>query len=163
MGKGRELQRYDYVNHPYAAVREALVADAVGVVQRATSRAAERVDSVGAKLRVNLGPIEVGAAIDVQVTKIEEVTAFGGPATRLHLAWKAARRPELFPTMEATLTVYPLSPDETQLDFEGRYQPPLGPVGDLLDAMVGHRLAEAAVHRLVEDVAGWLRQHLAPA
>ena len=161
MGKGRELHYYDYVNHPYPAVKGALVADALGVFQRATSSAAARADSVGTQLRVQLGAIQVGADIDVQVTTVEDTTAYGGPATRLALAWKAVRRPELFPTMEGTLTVYALSAHETQLDFEGRYQPPLGAVGGALDAVVGHRLAEAAVKRFLEDVAGWLRTHLA--
>lgn len=161
MGKGRELQAYDYVNHPYPAVKDALCADARGVIERATRQAADRANRVGAQLRVQIGVLEVGADIDVQVTGVDEVTAYGGPATRLGLAWKAVRRPELFPTMEGALTFYPLSPEETQLDFEGRYQPPLGPVGNLLDAMVGHKLAEASVRRMIEDIAGWLRAQLA--
>jgi len=163
MAKARELHYYDYVNRPYAAVKDALVADALGVFQRATSSAAARADSVGTQLRVQIGALAVGADIDVQVTSVEETTAFGATATRLGLAWKAVRRPELFPTMQGTLTVYALSAQETQLDFEGTYQPPLGPVGGILDAMVGHRLAEAAVHRFVEDIAGWLRGNLPAA
>lgn len=160
MSKGRELHTYDYVNHPYPVVKDALVADALGVFQRATSSAAARADSVGTQLRVRIGPLAVGADIDVALTSVDEIIAYGGPATRLAVTWKAARRPELFPTMEGTLTVYALSPAETQLDFEGRYRPPLGPVGGLLDAMVGHRLAEASVRRFVEDIAGWLRRYL---
>ena len=51
--------------------------------------------------------------------------------------------------------------DETQLDFSGQYEPPLGAVGDAVDALVGHRIAEASVHRFVTDVARYLREHLA--
>ena len=50
-------------------------------------------------------------------------------------------------------SVYPLSAHETQIDLHGRYRPPLGVVGDAVDALVGHRLAEASVLRFVADSA----------
>jgi hypothetical protein len=67
----------------------------------------------------------------------------------------------MFPTMRARLTVFALTATETQLELEGTYDPPLGPIGDLLDAALGHRLAEASVQRFVAEVAGWLREQLA--
>ena len=82
------------------------------------------------------------------------------PVTRIPIAWSAAQRAILFPIMNAELSVYPLTETETQLDFLGRYEPPLGIVGDALDATVGHRIAEASVHRLVADVANYLREHV---
>ena len=54
--------------------------------------------------------------------------------------------------MEGTFSVYPLSPTETQLDLQGRYRPPLGGVGSAINAVVGHRIAEATVLRLLRDV-----------
>ena len=62
--------------------------------------------------------------------------------------------------MNAELSVYPLTPTETQLDFLGRYEPPLGILGGALDAMVGHHIAQASVHRFVTDVAKYLREHV---
>jgi hypothetical protein len=56
-----------------------------------------------------------------------------------------------------------LTATETQLDFAGRYQPPLGPLGSVLDAAIGHRIAEASVHRFVADVAQHLREIMAQA
>ena len=53
--------------------------------------------------------------------------------------------------MTAVLAVYPLTATETQLDFSGQYDPPLGAVGDAVDALVGHRIAEASVHRFVTE------------
>ena len=84
-----------------------------------------------------------------------------GPATRLHLEWEAARLPRLFPLMKADLSIYPITATETQLDFNGLYEPPLGPLGKALNAMVGHRIAEVSVHRFVSDLAGYLRKTLA--
>ena len=68
--------------------------------------------------------------------------------------------PRLFPIMKADLSIYPLTATETQLDFKGVYEPPLGPLGKAVNAMVGHRIAEVSVHRFVSDVAEYLRKTL---
>ena len=62
--------------------------------------------------------------------------------------------------MEATLSVYPLSAHETQIDLHGRYRPPLGAVGNALDVLVGHRIAEASVLRFVQDIAARINAEL---
>ena len=69
--------------------------------------------------------------------------------------------PGLFPLMKAELSIYPLTASETQLDFSGVYEPPLGAVGKALNAVAGYRIAEVSVHRFVNDVARFLRQTLA--
>lgn len=158
----REIRSYDYVNHPYAAVRAALVKDPAGVLRAATNAAASRAKDVAAALRVNIGPLDIGAEIAVTVGEISEKT-YDAPISRvthIPIEWSAAQRAALFPIMNAELLVYPLTATETQLDFQGRYEPPLGIVGGALDAMAGHRIAEASVHRLVSDLANYLRQHV---
>ena len=84
----------------------------------------------------------------------------GSPATAVGLSWQAVRGAWLFPAMEATLSLYALSPTETQLDLQGVYRPPMGFFGSALDAVVGHRVAEASVLRFVQDIAEYLRAHL---
>jgi hypothetical protein len=158
----RDIRSYDYVNHPYEAVRDALVKDPAGVLRAATNAAASRARTVAAALHVSIGPLDIGAEIAVTVGKISEQTldAPMSRVTRIPIEWSAAERAALFPIMTADLSVYPLTATETQLDFLGRYEPPLGMLGGALDAMVGHRIAEASVHRLVGDVAIYLREHL---
>ena len=158
----REIRSYDYVNHPYAAVRDALVKDPAAVLRAATHAAASRAKAVAAALRVNVGPIDIGAEITVTVGTISEVTRDAPitPLTRIPIEWSAAQAAALFPIMKAELSVYPLTATETQLDFYGRYEPPLGIVGGALDAVAGHRIAEASVHRLVIDLANYLRTEL---
>ena len=56
---GRDIRCFDYVNHPYDAVRDAVVADPAGVFQRATSSASERAGDVAAGLRVDVAGIEI--------------------------------------------------------------------------------------------------------
>jgi len=162
MSKGLEIHSYDYVNHPYEQVRDALSKDALAVFQSATKAAAARARSIASALRVDIGGIGVEADIKISVKKIEEKApaAISDPASRLLLEWEAATMPRLFPLMKAELSIYPLTASETQLDFSGVYEPPLGALGKAVNAIVGRRIAEVSVHRFVSDVAGYLRQTL---
>lgn len=162
MSTGREIRCYDYVNHPYERVRDALKKDAVAVFQAATKAAASRAQSVAAELHVDFGGIGVITDIKISVKNIEEKAAdtLSTAATRLRLEWEAATLPRFFPVMNGELSIYPLTPTETQLDFCGVYEPPFGAVGKTMNAIAGHRIAEASVHRFLNDVAGYLRQAL---
>ncbi|HTW63103.1 MAG TPA: hypothetical protein VME17_00745 [Bryobacteraceae bacterium] len=163
MSKGREVRSYDYVNHPYAQVRDVLSKHALTVFQSATKAATSRARSIASELRVDISGIAVEADIVISVKNIEEQTSeLAAPITRLELEWQAAKMPSLFPLMKAELSIYPLTASETQLDFSGLYEPPFGAVGKAMNAIVGHRIAEVSVHRFVADVAGYLRTALAP-
>lgn len=163
MSTRREIRSYDYVNHPYDRVRNALKENALAVFQSATKAAAARAESVAAELHVDVAGIGVKADIKILVKGIEQSMpdAISSASTRLFLEWEAATLPRLFPLMQGELSVYPLTSTETQLDFSGIYEPPLGAVGKTMNAIVGHRIAEVSVHRFVSDVAGYLRQALA--
>jgi hypothetical protein len=65
--------------------------------------------------------------------------------------------------MKAVLSFWPLTSSETQMEIEGAYRPPLGAVGNVADAAVGHRVAEAAVHRFLDDVVEQIRRELPEA
>ena len=162
MSKGLEIRCYDYVNHPYEKVRDALRQDAIKVFQAATKAAASRAQSVAAELHVDLGGIGVRADINISVKRIEEKVgdATSGPAIRLQLEWEAATAPGFFPFMQADLSGYPLTSTETQLDFCGLYEPPFGGLGRAMNAVAGHRIAEASVHRFINEVAEYLRKKL---
>jgi|SRR5215813_8812094 len=153
MADPREVRCYEYVPAPYSQVRAVLRSDGIGIFSRATATASERARKLLATLRLNVGPIEVGVDVRLQVTSIiDGKTATGDPRTRLDFTWTAVERAGFFPTMEATLAVYPLSPSETQLDLHGDYHPPLGTLGTAIDAALGHRVAEATLLRLLRDV-----------
>jgi len=160
--KGRKIRCYDYVNHPYERVRDALKQNALMVFQSATKTAASRAQSVAAELRVDFAGIGVKTDIKIAVKSIDEknVGSASNPTTKLTLEWEAAKMPRLFPLMKGELSVYPLTATETQLDFSGVYKPPFGTVGKTMNAIVGHRIAEVSVHRFVGEVAGYLRQTL---
>jgi hypothetical protein len=158
-GKGIQIRGYDYVNQSYERVRDALKQGALAVFQSATKAAASRAQSVAAELHFEVGGIGLTKDIKISVKKIEEKRTGGSaPVTRLLLEWEAATMPRLFPLMKGELSIYPLTPTETQLDFSGVYKPPFGRVGKTMNSIVGHRIAEVSVHRFVSDVAAYLRQ-----
>lgn len=159
-----EIRSYDYVNAPYERVRNTLAADAAGVLRAATRAAAARAQSVAAALRVEIAGVELGAEVEVTIGEIQELDGREAASrlTRIPVSWRAARHPGLFPLMNGELSVYALTSTETQLDFLGRYDPPLSVLGSAVNAVVGHRIAEASVHRLIADVAQYLRERLNP-
>ena len=162
MSQGQRIRSYDYVNQPYARVRDGLKADPRAVFQSATKAAASRAQSLASELRIDVGGLKLAADITIVVKQIVETPAAGGagPSTVIHLEWEAVSLPHLFPFMKAELALYPLTATETQLDFSGAYQPPLGVLGSAMNALVGHRIAEGSVHRFVTDVAEYLRTML---
>lgn len=154
----RHARAFDYVNRPYAEVRDALLADPRDVFRRATGVTPRADTDGGAALRARVGSFTVGHEVTIDVgAAATSRAATGEVTTKLPITWRAASNAPLFPTMSATLAIYPLSATETQLDLEGDYDPPLGVLGDALDALVLHQLAEASVEGLVRDLATYLR------
>ena len=162
MSTARTLRSYDYVNRPVSVVLEALQRDAPGIFSRATSGAAERERALGVQLRMRIGVVDVTADIQVEVGPQQGPKPFtaGHEVTAFPLTWRSAKTPSLFPYMRARLLIYPLSSHETQLELDGEYDPPLGMLGDAIDSVIGHRVAEACVLRFVQDVAAQLRTEL---
>jgi hypothetical protein len=161
MTKRHELRCYDYVNRPHDQVRDALSTNALRVFERATHSAATRASDLGAELRVKIGVLEIATDVEIQIVSVSDARSPDDrPATRLDLTWKSKRRPGLFPAMTGALWMYALAPRETQIEFIGTYDPPLGLVGEALDALAMHRIAEASVQRFVSDIASFLRAEL---
>src|SRR5580765_2394116 len=104
----REIRSFDYVNHPYSAVRDALVKDPAGVLRAATTAAASRARAVAAALHVNIGPLDIGTEITLTVGDISEQIhdAPASRVTRVPIEWSAAQLAALFPIMKAELSVY---------------------------------------------------------
>lgn len=164
MKNARQIRVFDYVNQPFDRVRSALLADAKGIFSRATSVASARTQRIASALRVNLAGIEIGKEIAIEVCGSYDSGHTSSGAVRethIELGWRAVGDASLFPVMKAELALYPLSSTETQLDLTGTYEPPLGLLGDAIDAVVGHRVAEASVHQFIVDVAEQLRRDLA--
>ena len=162
----REIRAFDYVNQPYEPVRDALQKNALSIFQRATKLAEDRSGDLVASLSVDLAGVKVTKDIAIQVGDIREEAAGHGELSRvthIPLEWEAADSPGLFPAMRAELKVYPLSFTETQVELSGSYDPPMGVLGSAVDRMLGHRLAEASVHRFVRAIVERLKVDLGGA
>ena len=162
MRQPSKVRCYQYVNRPFGEVRELLRQRALTLLQRATTSASARASEVGASLHAGAGAIDVSVDVRIHLHAVrdEEGVAGMSPITRITLGWEAARATALFPVMKAELSFWPLTATETQLEIEGTYHPPLGLVGDAADAAVGHRVAEATVHRFLDDVVEQIRREL---
>ncbi len=165
MAESKEIRCYQYVNRPYERVAMILRNDAVGLFHRATMAATARAGSVAAKLKINVAGFEIGKDVKVELTALDDTVHPPGehvtPAIALEVRWVAASAAAFFPAMRANLRVYPLSTDETQLDLVGSYTPPGGLLGSAADALAGRRIAEASVHRFLEEIAARLSADLA--
>lgn len=62
----------------------------------------------------------------------------------------------LFPELDADLTIRPQEPHGTELILQGSYRPPLDGLGQRLDRVALHRVAESSLQGLVERLAATL-------
>ena len=157
-----QVRTFQYVNRSYDRVRATLHQKEGALFQAATRAATSRTDSLASTLKVAIQGFELGVDVHLEVFDVydRKPTPPQGPVTAVRLKWKAARAASAFPQMEATLSAWPLSADETQLELDGQYLPPLGAVGKALDSLLLHRIAEAAMLGFLEDVVEQLRKDL---
>jgi hypothetical protein len=165
MSDARRLTFYGYVDRPYENVRHLLRSRPDEVLQRATNAASDRAGALLARLRLEGLGMELGVEVRVEVARRPDEPTEGGlpPVTHLGLSWRAANAAGLFPSMTADLALSPMTSVETRVEFKGTYRPPFAAAGKAFDAALGHRIAEATVHRFVQDLIDQIRIELPPA
>jgi hypothetical protein len=133
---------------PVARVEQALVDSPAGWLSAVAGEAQRRGD--GLLGEVGVGPL--GARLRRQVR-----ICLGEPMrftsmTSLPLAWEPVGLEGLLPRLDANLELGALGPDRTQLAISARYRPPLGAVGQAIDRVLLHRVAEATVKDFLDRV-----------
>jgi hypothetical protein len=99
---------------------------------------------------VGVGPL--GARLGRRVAvRLGQPVAFPS-MTSLPMTWEPLGMDGLFPRLDADLEVGPLGEDRTQLAISARYRPPLGVVGQAIDRVLLHRVAEATVKDFLDRV-----------
>jgi hypothetical protein len=106
----------------------------------------------GERLRLRIGPGGTDALAAKKVTLQIGEPVVDGDVTTLPVLWEADRAYSLFPRMDGSLEIAPVGPQLAQLTFFGRYDAPLGRVGEGLDRFLLHRLAEQTVRAFLTDV-----------
>jgi hypothetical protein len=72
------------------------------------------------------------------------------------ISWKPTFGRKLLPVMNGKVDVSPVSQEETRLTVSGMYEPPLGKLGEQLDEVLMHNVAEGTVKELAELIASRL-------
>ncbi len=105
----------------------------------------------GEELRAKVGPSVDGHAKEVQLVI--------GPA-EIHrtglvypISWTAVGAQGLFPKLTGELVLSHVGPEQTKLSLEATYEPPLGPLGKVVDRVVLGRFAESTVKNWVDQLA----------
>lgn len=103
---------------------------------------------------VRVGPMGSAPGLSKVVrVHFHEVT---GSDRRAGLAFRwevAGRGSELFPALDADLTLIRQSESATLLALSGAYRPPLGAVGAGLDKAIMNRIATATIRRFIRHIA----------
>ena len=151
----RELCEFRWLHIPYDAAAELLRNRPHEVIGPAAEAGAHHATEL-LQLDAEIGGRHVERMIELEVGDPDEASgAF--PIVRLPIKWHAAEHSGLFPVMDGQLEAYPIDAERTQVSFQGEYQPPFGVVGEALDAMFLHRVAEESVQRFLRSVAQRLR------
>jgi hypothetical protein len=144
--------------YPQARVETALLTDAAEWLEPLARGAGARGEGLLAEVGVGSPGRRVGKQVAVRL---------GQPVTfrsqvSLPLVWEPDGGGRLFPRLEADIEIGQLGAARTQLALSGRYQPPLGLVGRVLDRTLLHRVAEATVKDFLDRVAERLTAILGP-
>jgi hypothetical protein len=143
------IQDFVQVNASYAFVRGRLLEPRHGwLADDATAAYAEgerlflTVSAAGGEITVHKRvQIDLGAAYS------------RGEGVVIPLSWWAVGAERFFPTLDADLEIMPMGPDQAMLTLMGRYEPPLGALGRVVNRLVLHRVAEACVRSFLRRTA----------
>jgi len=108
-----------------------------------------------------VAPLAEGREIARDVTATtKRIPGTANFTSRYGISWSAGRTARGIPTpgFEGTITLRAGEDyDESELELDGRYQPPGGVAGKLFDDVVGRRVAHATLGSLLDGVRRELR------
>ena len=126
---------------PVAEVEQALVGSPAEWLSAVAGEAQRRGD--GLLGEVGVGPLGVRLRRQVRI-RLGEPVRFPSMIS-LPLTWEPMGLEGVLPRLDANLELGSLGEDRTQLAISARYRPPLGAVGQAVDRVLLHRVAEATV------------------
>jgi hypothetical protein len=111
----------------------------------------------GLETLLRVGPFGATRGLSrlVRVHSLKPVRRNG--ETTVALRWEATGvTGDLFPVLDAQLTLAPDGEHRSRLELVGSYRPPLGPAGTILDRAIMGRVAEATIRTLLEQAVAVL-------
>jgi hypothetical protein len=153
-----------WLQHASASAYDAGLADGAGAAGLA-GEASDVRDAGGAEAAVSAGLARVGPRGDVPLLSklvqvyVMDVRAQDGGAA-LALRWEATGYGgDLFPALDADITLTPAGEGASLLTLDGAYRPPLGALGAALDSMILHRVATSTARSLLSQIAASIAEH----
>jgi carbon monoxide dehydrogenase subunit G len=139
---------FTYIGRPYEALAPALSNGASQWLPGMVQSVYEAGEALRATVTVGNG-IPLSKDVLVRVAQSQP----GADHVVVPIRVTAAGPSSLFPRLEADVELAAVGADLSQLTLRGSYKPPLGAVGALIDRALLHRVAEAAVKDLVDQIA----------
>ncbi len=154
-----DIEIYDQIELPYALVLPAMerTLEAMAKNEPPYEKIALTIDFTGLHV-----PASGSVGVRVQLTGNP---AIGDPPSQFALSLEAEGLGALFPRFEGFVAPSPLGASCTELWLQGRYDPPLGPIGSAVDATVMNGVAktslEGFLRRLAADVTDSVKREQA--
>lgn len=148
------LRDFVDVERPLDHVRQRLCVDAGWLLPLVDDAAHD-----GETLNVRLSPSSVGTdRLGVPATVRLGRCSEHGDAALIPIRWEARTLSGLFPVLDGNLELTPLDPQSCRIGLSASYRPPFEAVGQWLDRVAFHRVAESTVRsfltRLASHVGG---------
>jgi hypothetical protein len=141
-----DLQTEQTLDHPYALVLKAVLAERGNWLPGLVRDAADRLVT---DLGVSLGGVRLARSI---VVEISPPTIYPGRC-EIFVAWKAAKGAAFLPELGGFFQLIAAGPTSTRLTFEATYEPPARALGQVTDRALMHRVAESSVRDFVARMA----------
>ena len=148
------IQDFIQFDRPFAEVRDLLLCDVHSVLDANISAAYNDGELLCMRLQPARKHPRFGKKVWVDIG--EPYSRGDGVLIPVH--WWANGATHLFPSLDGDLEVMPIGGETTQITLMGRYDPPLGGVGQRLDKMLLHRLAETSVRSFLTRLAAVLEK-----
>lgn len=134
-----------------------LAGDPERLLQDATDASVAHARSAVGNLHVRIGGMDIGREVHIELGDFEPIEV---RRSVVPIRWQAEHGYLWFPTMDARLEVELLSTrlPLVQVTLSGGYTPPFGPLGEAIDAMAAHRIAEATTQTFVDEVTSRLQE-----
>ena len=149
----RHVYAYTHVYVPYEQVQALLRDDPVRLLSDAATSNENELHS--REVEVHAGPLAIHDRFTIDLAGYDCFPEHH--YCRLQLRLHGDRHHVLVPDVRAVVEASDAGDGRAQLELIGHYQPRMGAVGALEDALVGHRAVEEAMTQVLEDLRGRLQ------
>jgi hypothetical protein len=150
------IQDFELIERPYEEVIGALG----DKPEELFSYALNTARGTGERLRTRVGPrwwpAALAKAVQVKVGRPRQL----GDSTLVAFSWQAEGASSLFPSLDADLEISPFGPAATIVTLKARYEPPGGSLGEQIDRILLHRVAESTLRAFLQAICSGLAKNI---